>query len=54
LVFAAVYRLSPDLLARFYAGRATVRDRFALLGAVARVPLPRLALKSTHLNGETP
>jgi lycopene beta-cyclase len=54
LVFAAVYRLPPDLLARFYAARTTPRDRLALLGAVARLPWPRLALTSTHLNGETP
>jgi lycopene beta-cyclase len=56
LVFSAVYRLPPDVLQRFYAAQANTRDRLALLGAVARVrvPRPRLDLTSTHLNGETP
>ena len=56
LVFSAVYRLPPDLLQRFYAAKTTTRDRLALLGAVARVrvPRPRLDLTSTYFNGETP
>ena len=56
LVFSAVYRLPTDLLHRFYAAKTTPLDRFALLGAVARVrvPRPRLDLTTTHLNGETP
>jgi lycopene beta-cyclase len=52
LVFSAVYRLPPDLLQRFYAVRTSVRDRLALLGAVARVPWLRPSWSSTHLNGE--
>lgn len=54
IVFGAVYRLPADVLERFYAAQTNTRDRLALLGAVARVPWPRLALPSTHLNGETP
>jgi lycopene beta-cyclase len=54
LVFSAVYRLPTDLLQRFYAAQTTPHDRLALLGAVARLPRPRLDLTSTHLNGETP
>jgi lycopene beta-cyclase len=54
LVFSAVYRLPPELLRRFYAAQTKPRDRLALLAAVARVPRPRLALTSPHLNGDTP
>jgi lycopene beta-cyclase len=54
LVFAAVYRLPPDLLRRFYAAQTDPRDRRALLGAVARIPRTRLALTATSLNGDTP
>ena len=52
LVFAAIYRLPPDLLERFYAARTTARDRLVLLAAVARLPWPGLAKTSTQPNGE--
>ena len=54
LVFSAVYQLPPELLQRFYAANTTTRDRLALLGAVARLPRPRLDPTSTHLTGESP
>jgi lycopene beta-cyclase len=54
LVFAAVYRLPHNTLARFYAGRTSMRDRLALVAAPARLALPRETTRQRPLLGATP
>lgn len=53
-VFARVYRLAEPLLARFYAGRTTRRDRLALAAAPLRLPLSAARTSHAPLLGELP
>jgi len=54
LVYSPIYRLPPATLARFYAGRTSVRDRLSLLAAPARLSFPRNPRSHQRLLGETP
>lgn len=53
-VFARVYGLPTPMLARFYAGRTSLRDRIALAAAPSGLRLFRQPTAQSSLIGETP
>jgi lycopene beta-cyclase len=53
-VYAPVYRLPQPTLERFYAGRTSRRDRWALATAPARMPIFRSTTQPLPLFGEDP
>jgi lycopene beta-cyclase len=53
-VFAPVYGLPADVLARFYAGRTSLGDRLAIAGAPARARLFHQTAQQTPPLGEMP
>jgi len=53
-VFAPVYGLPAPMLARFYAGRTSLRDRLAIAAAPAGVRLFRQTVEQHSLLGESP
>ncbi len=52
-VFAHFYRLPPDLIARFYAGSLTVRDRLRILSGKPPVAIGRAAAAIAGLHGKS-
>jgi lycopene beta-cyclase len=53
-VFSPVYQLPQAVLARFYAGRTSLRDRLAIAAAPARIPFFRQTANQPALLGESP
>lgn len=49
-IFERFYRLSPDLIARFYAGRSSARDKLRILSGKPPVPVGRAAAALARLD----